>query len=153
MIETGEKIPKFKLADQSEKEKTFKDISGKNGTVIYAYPRDNTPGCTTEANDFQANLDKFEALGLTVVGISKDSVKSHCNFTEKYGLNFSLLSDPDKELLEPLGAWGEKKNYGKVSMGTIRSTFVFDSKGKLQKAYRNVRAKGHVDRLLKDIAE
>jgi len=152
MIDIGKKIPAFKLVDQSDGEKSFKDIAGKNGVVIYAYPRDNTPGCTTEANDFQANLDKFEALGLSVVGISKDSVKSHCNFAEKYGLNFSLLSDPDKKLLEPLGAWGEKKNYGKVSMGIIRSTFVFDNKGKLQNAYRNVRAKGHVDRLLKDIS-
>lgn len=152
MLDLGKKIPAFKLEDQSGEKKSFKDLTGPNGVVIYAYPKDNTPGCTTEANDFQANLDKFEKLGLRVVGISKDSVKSHCNFTEKYGLNFSLLSDPDKKLLEPLGAWGEKKNYGKTTMGIIRSTFVFDNKGKLQKVYKNVRAKGHVERLLKDIS-
>ncbi len=152
MIDIGKKIGKFSLPDQSTEKKQFADLAGEKGLVLYVYPKDNTPGCTTEANDFQAHLKDFKKLGYSVVGISKDSVKSHNNFTDKYKLKFPLLSDPDVKLLEKLGAWGEKKNYGKTYMGIIRSTFIFDSKGKLLKDFRNVRAKGHVDRLLRELS-
>lgn len=116
--------------------------------ILYAYPKDNTPGCTTEACDFRDNWARVTAAGAQVVGISPDSVKKHENFLAKYELPFPLLVDEDHDLLTALGAWGEKKNYGRVYMGVIRSTFLFDAQGKLIEAWRNVRVKGHVDRVL-----
>ncbi len=151
MVEEGKKIPAFSLPDQSGEKKKLKDLAGEQGVILYVYPKDNTPGCSTEAQDFRDRADDLKKLGYNVVGISKDSVQSHCNFTDKFELNFPLLSDPDVKLIEPLGAWGEKKNYGKTYMGIIRSTFVIDSKGKLLRAYRNVRAKGHAERVYKDL--
>ncbi len=151
-MEIGDKLKAFKRPDQSGDDRSFKELSGEKGLILYAYPRDNTPGCSTEAQDFRDRLEDFKALGYEVVGISKDSVKSHCNFTDKFELTFPLLSDPETTLLAELGAWGEKKNYGKVSMGTIRSTFVFDAKGVLLKQFKNVRAKGHAERVYKDLA-
>ncbi len=148
MLETGNTIPTFSLPDQSGENKSFQDLLGSKGLVLYAYPKDNTPGCTVEAQQFTELVGAFEKLGFKVVGISKDSVKSHCNFTDKFKLGFPLLSDPDKTLLEPLGAWGEKKLYGKTSMGIIRSTFVTDAEGKLLKVYKNVKAKGHAEKVL-----
>ncbi len=148
MLNEGDKLPKFKIDDQNGKARTIKDLAGKNGLILYAYPKDNTSGCTVEAQDFRDLKKKFAARGFNVVGISKDSAKSHCNFIDKHDLNFTLLSDPDKELLEAIGAWGEKKNYGKVSMGTIRSTFVADAKGEIIKVYKNVKARGHAEKVL-----
>ncbi len=151
MLEEGKKIPKFSLADQSSEEKSFNDLVGEKGLILYAYPKDNTPGCTKEANEFNELRQEFLDLGYNVVGMSKDSVKSHCNFVDKYGLEFPLLSDPEFKLMEPLGAYGEKVHCGKTIQGVIRSTFIFDTKGKLTKAYRNVKAAGHAGRVLKDL--
>ena len=142
------KIPAFKLpVVPGDGLLAGKDLKGKP-TVLYCYPKDNTPGCTTEACDFRDNWHRVEAAGAQVYGISPDSVQKHKNFIEKYELPFPLLVDEEHELLEKLGAWGEKKNYGRVYQGVIRSTFLFDATGKLIEAWRNVRVKGHVDKVL-----
>ncbi len=154
MVKEGEKAPDFCLKgiDEKGEEKEFclKDFKGKK-LILYFYPKDNTPGCTTEACDFRDNLNVLVGKGYQVVGVSPDSVKSHKNFKEKYGLNFPLLSDPDKKVAEAFGAYGEKKMYGKVTKGIIRSTFLIDEEGKVAKAWRNVKAKGHVEKILKEL--
>jgi thioredoxin-dependent peroxiredoxin len=143
MLEEGDMIPKFSLPDQSGAERTFSDLAGPKGLVIYAYPKDNTSGCTVEAQEFNEELERIVKLGFNVAGISKDSVKSHVGFAGKHGLAFPLLADPELKLLVPLGAYGEKKMYGKPVQGIIRSTFVFGAKGKLLKAWTKVKAAGH----------
>lgn len=151
MLETGDKLPKFKLPDQSGEPKTFKDLAGPKGLVLFVYSRDNTSGCTAEASEFQAELKKLEAKGYGVVGLSRDSVASHQKFAVKLGLGYSLLADPETSLLQALGAWGEKKMYGKASQGAIRSTFVADKSGKLSKVYPKVKAKGHAALVLEEL--
>ncbi len=151
MLIEGKKLPKIQLPDQSGDKQTISSLTGKKGIILYVYPKDNTPGCTVEAKDFSRLAGQFKKLGFSVVGLSKDSVESHQNFVEKYDLAISLLSDPDLGLIKALGAWGEKKLYGKVSVGLIRSTFIADSKGILLKVYPKVRAAGHADRVLKDL--
>ena len=154
MLKTGDKAPDFKLmgidAEGKEKEFSLSEFSGKK-VILYFYHKDNTPGCTTEACDFKDNLQTLTSQGYVVLGVSPNSIKSHLKFREKYGLNFPLLSDPEKEVATLYGAYGEKKMYGKVRMGIIRSTFLIDAEGKIIKAYYNVRAKGHVERILKDL--
>ena len=148
--ENVKKLPKFNLpvvTSDGETEIDQKSLLGQP-VVLYCYPKDNTPGCTTEACDFRDNWQRVTAAGAKVYGISPDSAKKHVNFIEKHQLPFPLIVDEDKELLNALGAWGEKRNYGKVYMGVIRSTFLFDAKGKLIEAWRNVRVKGHVDKVL-----
>ena len=151
MIELGDRIPDFSLPDQSGEARTFSDLKGKAGLVLYVYPKDNTSGCTTEAKEFRDLIQKFAKLGYAVAGLSKDSTKSHCSFVEKHDLNFPLLSDPEVTLIDALGAWVEKKRSGKVGMGIQRSTFVFDGQGNLTDIYRNVKAAGHAGRLLEDL--
>ena len=129
-----------------------KDFEGKYA-VIYFYPRDNTPGCTTEAKDFRDVADQLAAYDAVVVGVSKDSVESHCKFIDKHDLGFTLLSDETGAMLEKYRAWGEKKLYGRTFMGIIRSTVVLDPKGKVIKHFPNVRVKGHVEAVLNVIAE
>ena len=119
--------------------------------VMFFYPRAMTPGCTTESCDFRDSYDEFAEAGYRVVGVSPDPPERNKKFQEKEGLNFDLLSDEEHTLAESLGAWGEKKAYGKTTQGLIRSTFVVDEKGNLVEAYRNVRAKGHVDRVKADL--
>ena len=148
MLEPGATLPPFSLPDQTGEEQTLADITGPKGVILYVYPKDNTPGCTLESKDFSDQRAAFETLGYRVVGMSKDSVASHCRFIDEQGLEQSLLSDPETALIEPLGAWGEKKLYGKVRLGIIRSTFVVAAGGELLIALRNVRAKGHVARVL-----
>lgn len=153
MLNVGDKAPDFKLAgiDSSgnESEYSLGDLLslGKE-VIIYFYPKDNTPGCTTEACDFR---DHLETLNRTVVGISKDSIVSHSRFREKHGLNFILLSDPDHIMQEAYGVWGEKKLYGKVNMGTIRSTYVIDQSGIIKDVWTKVKAKGHVEAIIDKI--
>ena len=147
-LKRGDKAPEFTLESNSGKH-SLSDYKGQ-WLVIYFYPKDNTPGCTTEACDFR---DALKDLDVQVLGISPDSIKSHRNFSEKYGLPFPLLSDPEKEVAERYGAYGEKKNYGKVYKGIIRSTFIIDPDGKIAEAMYNVRAKGHVERVRKKLAE
>lgn len=120
--------------------------------VLYFYPKDNTPGCTTEAIEFSNLIDEFEKLNAKVVGISPDTAKSHCNFIDKHNLKLTLLSDPDKRVAESYGAFGEKKMYGKITFGIIRSTFIIKDE-KILKAYYNVKAKGHAEKVLEDLKE
>ncbi len=152
-----DKAPNFCLpgVDPSCEEKTYclEDFLKKSEKwiVLYFYPKDNTSGCTKEAKDFTDLLDKFKAKGYLVVWVSKDSIKSHCNFIQKHNLNLILLSDPDTKVLQDYGAWWEKKMYGRVRQWVIRSTFVIDKNWTIQKAYYNVKATGHVERVLNEI--
>ena len=118
--------------------------------LLYFYPKDDTPGCTKEACDIRDNFGRFGQQGLRVLGVSPDSQQSHAKFGKKYGLPFTLLSDPDKELANAYGVWGAKKNYGKEYMGIIRSTFLIGADGTIKKAYRGVRVNGHADAVLAD---
>jgi len=157
MYNEGDKVKNFCLPGLSgegeEKEFCLKDFLGKGKKVIvYFYPKDNTPGCTTEACDFRDNMNRVSDKAF-VLGISPDSIASHKKFKEKYELNFPLLSDTEKKVMQDFGAYGEKKMYGKVRMGVIRSTFILDEDGTVLKAMRNVRAKGHVEKLLKILEE
>ena len=157
MLTEGEKVPKgleAVLVDSADPEKSGigkkvkLDKLWKEGTVIlYFYPRDNTPGCTTEARDFQEALVKIEKSGGKVIGCSRDNIKAHCKFIGKLDLTFPLLSDEEGSVTEAFGVWAEKKLYGKTFMGIIRSTFVIE-KGKIIKAYPKVKVKEHVGEIL-----
>jgi peroxiredoxin Q/BCP len=140
-------MPAFKVLNETGKEVTEKDMAGQK-TVIYFYPKDSTPGCTSEACNIRDNYHAFLAQGYQVFGVSKDSVASHVRFKEKYDLPFPLLSDPSTEMLQAFGAWGEKKNYGKVSMGTLRKTFIFDENGVLVRVIEKVDTKNHSAQIL-----
>jgi peroxiredoxin Q/BCP len=148
MMKIGDKMPEFSAKDQNGTIWTAEALRGKK-TVLYAYPKDSTPGCTAEACDLRDNYNRFLALGYNVLGISKDSVESHVKFAAKYALPFPLLSDPEHALLEALGAWGEKKLYGKVSMGTLRKTFLFDEEGRCTEIIEKVDTKNHTAQILK----
>ncbi len=147
MITVGKKAPAFALESSEGGTVKLSDFAGKP-VVVYFYPRDNTPGCTVEAEGFRDAYAKFKKLGVAVVGISKDSIASHCKFRDKFELNFPLLSDPDGKVLESYGAWGEKSMYGKKMMGIIRSTVLLDGDGKVVKHWPKVSVKGHVDDVL-----
>ena len=138
MLEKGTKAPDFTLLDKDGKEVKLSDFLGKK-VVLYFYPRDNTPGCTRQACAFAENYEKFKNLDAVVIGISKDSTASHIKFAEKYDLPFILLSDPEHKVIEAFGAWQENKNYGKVSFGTVRSTFVIDENGTIEKVMPKVK--------------
>lgn len=140
----GKKAPAFNLPASTGGKVALKDLAG-TVVVLYFYPKDSTPGCTTEAVEFQAALPKLKRLGATVLGVSKDSIESHCKFAGKHSLAFPLLSDPDGKVIEKYGAWGEKNLYGKKSMGIIRTTVIIDGEGKVAKVFPKVRVKGHVD--------
>ncbi len=154
MLKEGDLAPDFCLEgiDQEGKEGRFclKDLLS-SPLILYFYPKDNTPGCTQEACDFRDNLSTLKSKGFVVVGISPDSLQSHKRFREKYGLNFILLSDPQKEVIKAYGAYGKKKMYGKETEGVVRSTFVISPEGKILKAFYNVKAKGHVESLLREL--
>lgn len=122
------------------------------GLILYFYPRDNTPGCTTQAVDFTEKLADFEALGYDIIGVSRDSIESHQKFIEKKELQIPLISDPNEKLCQHFDVIKEKNMYGKKTLGLVRSTFVFDRQGKLTHARRNLRAKGYADRLLETLA-
>jgi peroxiredoxin Q/BCP len=152
MLEVGKKAPKSLLTEgfysyDAEKRVSAKDFAGKY-LVVYFYPRDSTPGCTREAQAFHAAAKDLAKLDAAVVGVSKDSVKSHCSFRDKYSLGFPLLSDPDLALHNAFGSYGEKTMYGKKIMGTIRSTFILDPEGKVVRVFPNVKVDGHVDAIL-----
>ncbi len=151
-IEEGKKAPAFTLASSHGGKAKLKDFAG-SWLVLYFYPRDSTPGCTTEAVDFQAAKAELEARGAVVVGVSKDSLASHEKFCAKHGLEFALLSDPEGTVLEKYGAWGEKNMYGRKSMGIIRTTVVIDPAGKVRKIFPKVRVKGHVEKVLAALDE
>ncbi|MGB5811920.1 MAG: peroxiredoxin [Polyangiales bacterium] len=152
MIKEGRKAPAFNLESSEGGKVALKDLAGKY-VIVYFYPRDNTPGCTVEANDFNEALRKFKARGAVVLGVSKDSIASHCKFADKYSLKFPLLTDPDGKMLESYDAWGEKNMYGKKSMGIIRSTVLIGPEGKVIKHFPKVRVKGHVNAVLEALDE
>lgn len=144
-------FPNFSLIGSDGKSYSNASFLGKK-VLFYFYPKDDTPGCTLEANDFSAKKEVFLAYGVHIVGISGDSLDSHQRFCQKYQLQILLLSDPDHFLSTSLGVWGEKKNYGKVYMGMIRSTFFVDEKGEIIKEWKNVKAAGHVEKMLEFVS-
>ncbi|MBP5691115.1 MAG: peroxiredoxin [Bacteroidaceae bacterium] len=147
MIQAGDKMPQFKAMANDGREYSSSDLIGKK-TVIYVYPKDSTPGCTAEACNIRDNYHTFLAQGYQIFGISRDSIQSHIKFAQKYELPFPLLSDPDHAILEQLGAWGEKKNYGKVTMGTLRKTYIFDENGICTRVIEKVDTKNHSAQIL-----
>ena len=148
MLKIGDKMPDFKVMDQNGNMVSSGDLLGKK-TVIYFYPKDNTSGCTAEACKLRDNHEAMTAKGYNVIGVSKDSVKSHKNFAEKYELPFTLLADTSTEMIQAFGAWGEKSMYGKKYMGIVRTTFVFDENGILTEIIEKVDTKNHAAQILK----
>ena len=138
MLEVGTKAPDFQLLDQDGSAVRLSDFTDKK-VVLYFYPKDNTPGCTRQACAFGANYAQFKALDVVVIGISKDSVASHLKFAQKYDLPFRLLSDPELQVIQAYGVWQEKKLYGKVSMGVVRTTFLIDEQGNIEKIMPKVK--------------
>lgn len=149
-LSAGDTAPAFSLQDANGDTISLSDYSGEK-VIIYFYPKAMTPGCTTQACDFRDRLERFSADGYKILGISPDPVDKLTKFTEKEELNFPVLSDEDHAVAEAYGAWGEKKNYGKVHEGLIRSTIVVNENGAVDLAQYNVRAKGHVDKLRRDL--
>jgi peroxiredoxin Q/BCP len=147
MIEEGKKAPVFKLFDQDGKIHSLKDYAGKK-VVLYFYPKDNTPGCTTEACSFRDEFAVFKKSNTIILGVSADAVKSHKNFSDKFSLPFPLLSDESKEMIEKYGVWKEKSMYGKKYMGIERTTVVIDEKGKIKKIFSKVKVDGHTKEVL-----
>ena len=146
-LEPGDPAPDFTLPDQDGTEVRLQDLAGQR-VVVYFYPADDTPGCTKEACQFNDNLAAFGAAGVPVLGISPDGGAKHQRFRTKYGLRFPLLSDPDHQVMERYGAWGEKTMYGRKIVGVIRSTFLVGADGRVEKAWYNVRADGHAAKVL-----
>ena len=138
MLKVGDKAPLFTLKDRFGEVVSLSDFWGKK-VVIYFYPKDNTPGCSRQACAFAENYNIFKEKNVSVVGISKDSIASHTKFAEKYALPFVLLSDPDREAIEAYGVWQEKKQYGKTSMGIVRTTFIINENGYIEKILNNVK--------------
>ena len=147
MVEVGKKAPAFTLESSDGGSVKLKDLEGKI-VVLYFYPRDNTPGCTVEAEGFRDAIPALTKLGAVVLGVSKDSIASHCKFRDKYKLNFPLLTDTDGKTMEAYGAWGDKVLYGKKMKGIIRSTIVIDKAGKVANHWPKVSVKGHVDAVI-----
>jgi thioredoxin-dependent peroxiredoxin len=146
---SGQSAPQWQaVALQQENEVTISSETLQNqGYILYFYPKDNTPGCTTQACDFRDEWRSLKALGYQIFGVSPDSLKSHDKFQKKYELPFALITDPEHELAESFNVWQEKKNYGRIYMGIVRSTFIIDTQGAILHALYNVRAKGHVKRV------
>jgi peroxiredoxin Q/BCP len=152
MLQEGTLAPDFTLAADGGSEVTLSDYRGKK-VVLYFYPKDNTSGCTTEACNFRDDYSEIVAAGAAVLGVSPDSVKSHDGFKLKYTLPFALLSDPDHEVAEMYGAWGEKKMYGRTYMGIVRSTFIIDEEGQIIKVFPKVSPKEHSKEVLAVLTE
>ena len=151
MLEVGTQAPEFTLPDQNGTMRSLSDWRGEK-VVLYFYPRDNTAGCTKQACAFGELYPQFQEKGAVVVGVSKDSVASHKKFEEKYGLPFTLLSDTEKEVLQAYDVWKEKKLYGKVSMGVVRTTYLIDEQGVIVKAHGKVKAADNPAQMLEELA-
>ncbi len=147
MISEGDTVPKFELEDSDGNKIKSMDLKGKKH-VIYFYPKDFTPGCTTEADEFSKDYNKFKKSGIEIVGISPDDVNSHKKFCEKMGIRYVLLADTDKEVSKKFGVWAKKKFMGREYMGVIRSTFLVNEKGKVFKVFSKVKAAGHSKQVL-----
>jgi peroxiredoxin Q/BCP len=150
MLEPGDDAPAFTLPDQDGTPVSLSDFAGRK-VLLYFYPKDDTPGCTKEACGFNDNLAGFQAADVPVIGVSPDPAASHQRFRSKYGLRFPLLTDADHQVMEAYGAWGEKSMYGRTSMGVIRSTFLIDEQGKVQRAWYKVKADGHAEKVLAEL--
>jgi peroxiredoxin Q/BCP len=149
MLAIGDKMPRFEVLDQDGKTVRSEDFIGKGRkTIVYFYPKDNTSGCTAEACSLRDNYAALTAAGYNVVGVSKDSVKSHAGFRSKHDLPFTLLADTTTQMLQDFGAWGEKKMYGKTVLGTLRRTFIFDENGLLERIIEKVDTKNAAGQIL-----
>ena len=146
----GTTAPDFSGINQKGETISLSGFKGKK-LILYFYPKDNTPGCTAETCNLNDNYEFWISKGYEVIGISPDSVESHEKFVEKYGLKFNLIADTSKEILEAYGVWGEKVNYGKTYMGVIRTTFVIDEKGVIEKIFKKVDTKEHTSQIVKDL--
>lgn len=146
-LEAGDRLPEFTLPTDGGGTMSAADLRGRR-TVLYFYPRDDTPGCTREAHAFRDHLAQFAAAGIAVIGVSTDSAASHDKFKAKHGLNFPLIADPDAELARAFGVWVEKNMYGKKSMGVERSTFLIDANGTIARVWRKVKVDGHARAVL-----
>ena len=152
MLEVGSKAPEFCLPNQDDVEMCLRDLKGK-WIVLYFYPRDNTPGCTTEACDFTEAVADFSSLDAIILGVSADSTKKHRNFIEKKDLAITLLSDEDTSMMQEWGVWQLKKNYGKEYMGIVRTTFIINPEGEIVAKWDKVRVKGHVEAVKEKLEE
>ena len=151
MLEVGTKAPDFSLPDQNGKIHTLAEYAGKK-VVLYFYPKDNTPGCTKQACGFSERYPQFMEKGAVVLGVSKDSVASHKKFEEKYNLGFTLLADPELNAIKAYDAWQGKKNYGKVSMGVVRTTYLIDENGIIVKSFDKVKAAENPEQMLGELS-
>ncbi|HHO42109.1 MAG TPA: thioredoxin-dependent thiol peroxidase [Epsilonproteobacteria bacterium] len=152
MVQVGAKAPEFCLPNQDEEEICLRDIKG-NWIVLYFYPKDNTPGCTTQACDFTANIADFQNLNSTVIGVSPDSPAKHRNFIEKKNLAITLLADEDKSVCNAYGIWQLKKFMGKEYMGVVRSTFIINPNGEIAAKWEGVKVKGHIQEVKEKLKE
>lgn len=150
MLEVGTKAPAFSLPDQNGQMHSLEEYRGKK-VILYFYPRDNTPGCTKQACGYSQLYPQFQEKGAVVIGISKDTVASHKRFEEKQGLTFTILSDPELKVIQAYGVWKEKKNYGKVSMGVVRTTYLIDEDGVIIKANDKVKAADDPAKMLEEV--
>ncbi len=151
-LRVDDKAPDFKLPDQKGNDHSLKDYRGK-WVVVYFYPKDDTPGCTKEACAVRDNLPAFKELKAAVLGVSVDSVRSHAKFAEKYGLNFTILADESKKVVNRYGVWAKKNFMGRKYMGTLRTSFLINPSGKIVKIYENVKPEVHAEELLEDLKE
>ena len=150
-MKEGNKAPEFTALDQNGKKVKLSSFKGKNNVVLYFYPKDMTPGCTTQACDFRDQHKKFK--NTVILGVSIDSQERHQKFIEKYDLPFTLLADTEKKLVEKYGVWQEKKLYGKTFMGIVRTTFLIDKKGTVRKIFPKVKVKNHIEEVLAELKE
>ena len=150
MLEIGTKAPEFTLPDQNGEIHSLSEYRGKK-VILYFYPKDNTSGCTKQACNFAELMPQFREKGAVILGVSKDSVASHKKFEENYGLPFTLLSDTERKVIEAYGVWQEKKNYGKVTMGVVRTTYLIDENGIITKAFGNVKAADNPSQMLGEL--
>ena len=150
MLEVGTKAPDITLQDQHGNTVTLSEFKGKK-VILYFYPKDDTPGCTKQACGFAKLGPDFEEKGSIVIGVSKDSVESHAKFAQKYNLDFTLLADPDLVAIKAFDVWQEKMNYGKVSMGVVRTTYLIDEEGTITKVYKKVKAEENPEQMLKEL--
>jgi peroxiredoxin Q/BCP len=150
MIKIGDTAPQFTLKDQDGIDHSLSQYLGKK-VLLYFYPKDDTPGCTTEACNFRDGYEEFSKMGLVILGVSKDGMKSHKKFAEKFSLPFPLLSDETGEMIEAYGSWGNKKFMGREYMGILRNSFLIDEEGKIAKIYESVKPAEHAEEIKKDL--
>ncbi|MFO7864781.1 MAG: thioredoxin-dependent thiol peroxidase [Salinivirgaceae bacterium] len=149
-MNVGDKAPEFEALNQSNEPISLTNFRGKK-VILYFYPKDNTPGCTAEACNLNDNYADLTEKGFEVIGVSPDSIESHQKFIAKYNLSFNLIADPDKEVINKYGVWGEKNMYGKKSMGLLRTTFIIDEDGKIEHIFKKVKTKDHTNQILEKL--